>query len=310
MRTALFLCLPALFTLATAFAQTSDVVDRSQLFRANPGVSTPPESADESGTSQGYAAATPNDEDLGIQAILKRQAQYRPYNVSVGMPFYYTSNVALARDNEQSDFVFTPGISASYTPRISRTFYLSVGLAQQWFVYDRFGELDFSSFDASLGLAYYLPQLHDLSLGLHYDYNRLTDDNGDRLFSNHQLLLTAEMPFPIGRAMQLSTGIGVNISLAAEPESPRRNEYDFHLAYVVQVSRAFTIDAVVRAVLKQFEGDRMDVSEIFALTASYRVREWLGLSAAGTFAWNQSNQDVFDYAVANFGGTVAVTVRF
>ncbi|PZR74869.1 MAG: hypothetical protein DLM52_08695, partial [Chthoniobacterales bacterium] len=178
------------------------MVDRSQLFRANPGVSTPAENVDESGTSQGYAAATPNDEDLGIQAILKRQDQYRPFSVSVGVPFYFTSNVALARENEQSDFVFTPGISIGYSPRVSQTFYVTVGLSQQWFIYDRFGELDFSSFDASLGLAYYLPQLHDLSLGLHYDYNRLTSDGGDRLFSNHQLLLTAEMPFRIGRAMQ------------------------------------------------------------------------------------------------------------
>jgi hypothetical protein len=118
------------------------------------------------------------------------------------------------------------------------------------------------------------------------------------------------MPFRIGRAMQLSTGIGANISLAAQPEAPRRNEYDFHVAYVVQLSRAFTIDAVVRAVVKQFETDRTDVSEILALTANYRVRDWLSLSAISTFAWNQSSDSAFNYHVVNLGGTVAVAVRF
>ncbi|PZR74868.1 MAG: hypothetical protein DLM52_08690, partial [Chthoniobacterales bacterium] len=61
---------------------------------------------------------------------------------------------------------------------------------------------------------------------------------------------------------------------------------------------------------KQFEQDRTDVSEILALTAIYRVREWLALSAIATFAWNQSDEDVFEYSVANLGGTLAVTMRF
>jgi hypothetical protein len=40
------------------------------------------------------------------------------------------------------------------------------------------------------------------------------------------------------------------------------------------------------------------------------VREWLTLSFLSSFAWNQSNQSVFDYHVANVGGGVALTFRF
>jgi hypothetical protein len=289
--------------------QTSDVIDRSQLFRTRPGVS-PPEGADESGTSQGYAASTPNDEDLGIQAILKRQEKYKPFSVSISAPFYFTSNVALSSNNEKSDVLFTPGLSVVYQPHLTQTLYAEAGVAQQFFLYDQYDSLNFASFDASLGLSYYLPQFHDLSLGLHYDYNRLTNEDWDKLFSNHQLLFTAELPFRLGRAIGLSTGVGINISLAADPESPRRNEYDFHLGYHVQFSRSFSIDAVIRAVLKEFEGDRTDVSEILSLTANYRVRDWLILSGVGTLAWNQSSQSEFDYEVANLGGAVALIVRF
>jgi hypothetical protein len=34
------------------------------------------------------------------------------------------------------------------------------------------------------------------------------------------------------------------------------------------------------------------------------------LSAVSTFAWNQSNHTVFDYSVANLGGSLAITFKF
>jgi len=309
-KTSLCVCLSALVASTIAHGQSTDAVDRSQLFRTNPGITAPGQNVDESGTSQGYAAPTANDQDLGIQAILKRQAEYKPFSVSLALPFYFTSNVALSPTHERSDVIFTPSIAVFYQPHIAQTFYVNAGIADQLFTYDEYGTLNFSSFDATIGAGYYLPQLHDLALGLHYDYNELINDHGDRLFSNHQLLFTAEMPFRLGRAMQISTGIAVNISLAAEPETPRRDEYEFHVAYDVQLSRAFTIDAVARVAVKQFEINRTDVTEMIALTANYRVRDWLSLTAISTFAWNQSSDSAFNYDVVNLGGAVGVTVRF
>src|SRR5436309_3214645 len=43
----------------------------------------------------GAIAPSPNDSDLGDQQILKRVERYQPFNVSAGVPFYWTSNVAL-----------------------------------------------------------------------------------------------------------------------------------------------------------------------------------------------------------------------
>lgn len=300
-----------LLALAAPFArgQSSDALDRSQLFRTQPGVSAP-EGAQEGATGEGYATPTANDADLGTQSILRREERYRPFAVSVGAPFYYTSNVALSSGHEQYDIVFTPGLSVSYLPRIAQNFSFEVGAAEQFFIYDRFGDLDFSSLDLNIGLGYTVPQLHQLSLGIHYDYNRLTSDSGDNLFSNNQLLLTAELPFRLGRAMSLSTGIGVNISLAGNPSGPRRDEYDAHLDYHLQLSRALSIDTVGRVVLKPYEGDRTDVSEILALTANYRFNDWLSLSAISTFGWNQSSVSGFDYTVVNLGATIAMTIRF
>jgi hypothetical protein len=52
------------------------------------------------------------------------------------------------------------------------------------------------------------------------------------------------------------------------------------------------------------------VNELLSLTANYRFREWLILSAVSTASWNQSNHSVFDYSVVNLGGSLALTFKF
>ena len=284
--------------------------DRAQLLggQANPTVPnvTP------SGENQGYAVASPNEKDIGEQQILKRMEEYRPFTVSVYSPFFWTSNVALVSSGEEDDFVVAPGVTLLYQPRITKTFYGEIGVVQQFFLYDRFSELNFSSFDAVAGVVYYLPQFHNLSLRARYDYNRLTDiDHFDEFFVNHSIILNADLPFRIGRAQQVFAGVALNLSFYANPDPPRRNDYSFYLGYDVALSRSFSIDATARvAVRDYYAGDRTDVSEILSLSANYRIRDWLILSALSSFAWNQSSHSVFDYSVANVGGGVALTVKF
>ncbi len=288
----------------------TQAVDRSQLFRTQPGV-LPAEQPEQSSTEQGYAASSANDQDLGVQAILKRQQQYKAFTFSISTPYYYTSNVALVNHGEIGDGVFAPAFSLLYQPHIWQTLYGEIGVAQQLFYYNTQTDFNFGSFDAIAGLVYYIPQLHDLSLRLRYDFNRLTNDDWDEFFSNHEIILIAELPLRLGRAMQLSFGAVIDISVGADSQAPRRNEFDAYIGYQAQLTRAFSIDAAARLQLKDYyEGDRTDVSEILALTANYRVRDWLILSALTSFAWNQSNQDVFDYTVVNLGGALALTIRF
>ncbi|MEP7072412.1 MAG: hypothetical protein ABI839_08495 [Verrucomicrobiota bacterium] len=286
----------------------SDAQDRSQLFRSQPGApsDTPPEE-----TALGYAAPSSNDADLGTQAILKRQDSYKAWTVSFSAPYYWTSNVALARTGEVSDGVFAPLAGISYQPKIWKSLYGELGVAQQLFYYNRYSSFNFASFDTIAGLVYYLPQLNNLTLRLRYDFNRLTSDEFDEFFSNHQLVFMAELPYRVGRAMQVSVGGVVDISVAADHQDPRRKEFDGYVDYQVQLSRSFSVDASARVLLKDYyANDRTDVSEILALTANYRVRDWLSLSAVSTFAWNQSNESVFDYSVANLGGAVSANIKF
>ncbi len=141
-----------------------------------------------------------------------------------------------------------------------------------------------------------------------YNYNRLTEHEFDgEFYSNHSIALTAELPFRIGRAQQVGIGVDTNVSVASDPQSPRRHEFNGYVGYTVNLTRSLTASAVARAAVRDYvEGDRTDVSEILGLTATYRFTKWLSASATSTLAWNQSNQSVFDYDVANVGGAVSV----
>ena len=297
----------------SALAQEPTVrnVDRARLLQSQSPMQGDPY-AEENGVDDGRAVESPNDPDLGEQEILKKVERYEPFAVSFSAPFYYTSNVALVRSGEESDVLFAPGVGLTYAPRFTRTLYGVFGIQQTFFYYDRFGELDFGSSDFRAGLNYLLPKLHNLVLRAEYDYNRLTFSNSfDEFFSNHSLAFGAELPFRFGRAQQLSVGTDVNISLHADPDGPRRNDFDLYAGYSARLTRALTLDAVARLFVRDYhDGDRVDVSEVLAISANYRISKCLTASAASTFAWSQSNQSVFDYDVVNIGGAFTLSFRF
>ncbi len=298
-----------LATALPSLAQTSQV-DRAQLFRAN-APSGPVEPGAAPGEDLGYAAHSENDADLGEERILKRVDEYKAWTVQFGLPIYYTSNVALVRNGEQDDVVFAPAVAVTYQPRITKTLFAEFSLQHQFFEYAKFGELNFTSFDATAGLVYYLPQFHNLTLRAHYDFNRFTDDSFNEFFTNHELVFAAELPFQFSRAHHLSVGGNVNISLDADPQRPQRNDYETFLTYGVSLSRSFSLDAAVRLAVRDYRlGDRVDLNELVSASANYRIADWLALSAISSFAWNQSNHSVFDYKVANVGGALAISFRF
>lgn len=297
-------------TSPSAWAQSSEV-DRARLFRSQATVQSP-ESTSPTGEDRGFAAASPNDTDLGEQAILKRVEKYNPFTFETGVPFYYTSNVALVDRGRVDDVIIAPVIGITYAPKFRSTLYGEFTVRQQFFYYNDFSSFNFASFDALAGLVYYVPQLNNLSLRANIDYNRLTGtDNFDAFFSNYALGLSAEVPIRIGRAQQISFGAEANISLYADPSPPQRNDFGVYAGYSVSLSRSFSLNASGRLVIRPYDsGGRTDVSEILSLSANYRIREWFTLSAISTFVANQSNQSVFDYEVFNLGGGITFSWKF
>ena len=125
-------------------AQTSDA-DRARLLSSPSTVPIPgPGNQPENGVDQGYAATSPNDSDLGEQAILKRVEKYEPFTLETGVPIYYTSNVALVDRGRVSDVIIAPVVGITYAPKISKTLYGEFTLRQQFFYYQDFSSFDFA----------------------------------------------------------------------------------------------------------------------------------------------------------------------
>ncbi|MBA3652065.1 MAG: hypothetical protein H0W66_11455 [Chthoniobacterales bacterium] len=49
---------------------------------------------------------------------------------------------------------------------------------------------------------------------------------------------------------------------------------------------------------------------MLALSANYRIRDWLTVSVLTTFVANQSNRSAFDYEVFNIGGGITLSWKF
>src|SRR4029077_7670339 len=116
---------------------SAQTANQAQVTRAQ-ALSPFPATVPPSGAEGGNVASAPGDADLGEQQILKRVEEYQPFTISAGAPFYWTSNVALTRSGEQSDFVVAPAVAAFYEPRITSTLYGLIDVREQLFYYDRF----------------------------------------------------------------------------------------------------------------------------------------------------------------------------
>ena len=298
---------------AQSFAQTVTTnADRAQTLQEHTQPTFGPGYTSE-GIQDGHAVESPNDPDIGQQEILKRVTQYNPWVVALATPVFYTSNVALTNSGEVSDVVFAPVAAFFYEPQLAKTLYGHIGAREQVFYYGKYTTFDFASLDCEAGLSYFMPQFHNLILRGWYDFNRLTqgDQLGAEFFSNHAVILNAELPFHLSRAQQFSIGADTNLSVGADHQSPRRNDYEGYLGYSVDLTRFFSLHAVGRVVARDYhQNGRTDVSEIISATATYRVNDWIWISAISSFAHSDSNQDVFDYDVGNGGGVLELSLRF
>ncbi len=311
-RSLFFLLVAAALAAPGAHGQNS-AADRARLLSNQSQAFTPSPNVNANGVDQNYAASTPNDSDLGEQAILKRAEEYQPFTLEAGVPVYYTSNVALVNSGEVGAVITAPVIGLTYAPRFQRTLYGEFTLRQQFFYYtNNLSSFNFASFDAIAGLTYFIPKFHNLVLRAGFDFNRLTPtDSLDAFFSNLGLTLNAEVPIPIGRAQQLSFGTFANISLYADSQPPRRNDFGLYAGYAVNLSRNFSLNTACTFVARPYDsGGRTDVSEVLSLSANYHIRDWLTVSAISTYVANQSNQNVFQYNVFNGGGGVTVSWKF
>jgi hypothetical protein len=311
-RCATAFCAVTLLIFSTGVSNGQNPQDQAELTRQQQAAANGPQVSINPVESTGEVVSSPNDSDLGVQQVLKRKEAYEPFTLSLSVPVYYTSNVALANSGEFGDVIVAPSFGGFFDPKIEQNIYGHLGVREQLFYYGDNTSFNFGSFDVEAGMSFSFPEFYNLLIRAWYDYNRLTQkDSFDAFFENHAFLVNAEIPFRFGRAQRLAIGADVNISIAGNPEAPRRHDFDAYLGYGVFLTRAFSVDGVGRVVVRDYvQGGRVDVSEILALTATYRFNKYFSASVISSFANNDSNQSVFSYDVANVGGAAAFMLRF
>ena len=246
-----------------------------------------------------FTAASPGDDDLGQQIILKSRKEYQPITASMSTGITFTNNVGLSAQFSQEDWLWQSGLNVSYEPRFSNYAQGFLGISAEAFRYDEFNEFDFESTTLSAGIDYHLQYLGGLNAGLRFDYNRLTSDFGEEIFSNRAATITLSKIYIINRAQYFYTSANVALSWS-DPARAARNEYLLSAGYRLQVTRGLNMSLLMRLGYYEYtETSREDSNEVLQISTGYSVTQWLTANASLSYGFNQSNRTGFDYEVLN-----------
>jgi len=285
-------------------------IDQNRTVNINQDVAQPPAENDTAFDTE--AAPSKGDEDLGQQLILKENVKFRPFTVFGSFDSYYTTNVALTKNNEKDDALMVGQVGASYQPRLTDSLYGEVTVTEQFFRYDQYDVLDFDSFNAGAGLSYVMNNFYDVTLGGRFNFNRLTDtQQGDEFYKEYSLAFNAQKAFVLSRAHYVYVGALTKINMT-DPVIPQRNEYALFTGYQAKVTR--NLDAGLYYRLSWFDyatGGREDLNQNLSVAFSYKIMDWLSINASTNFGFNNSNQPAFfNYDVINTGGGVSLSYKF
>jgi hypothetical protein len=257
------------------------------------------------------APASPGDDALGQQYILKRKQEYEPFSIFGNVAGNRTNNVALTKNNPQDDNYVITTAGVSYQPIIGPNLLGEITFVQQWFRYDKFTDMNFDSMNVGVGLSYAIPELSNLAVFGRYNYNRLTDADGTgEYFRNHSVTLGFFKTFPLARAHYLYGGYSSQLGFS-DPKIYQRDYHSLVGGYNLDITSKLSIDISVRVSYIPYQEDgREDYNESVSLGITYKPKPWLVLTFSNFAASNQSSNSVFEYNVVNLAPNIGIKIKF
>src|SRR3954471_6294237 len=163
------------FALATSMVQAQTRVDPSRAAAATPTATAEALlRAQQQASSAGldmenaYAPASPGDEDIGQQLILKRNEKTYPFSAWLDSSYYWTDNAANVHEGNIEDWFYVGGVNVAWQQRLGGRFYADAYLGEHWYRYNQLSDLDYESGEASLGALVVLPELANSIFHVHY----------------------------------------------------------------------------------------------------------------------------------------------
>lgn len=252
------------------------------------------------------------DDAFGTQAIFKRQEKPQPFSGFAEIGAFVTNNVALAKVAPLQDRFLVANVGANFTQRFAYNLRFDASARAAGYRYDKFPQLDFQSTDLSAAVAWSPPALHGAEALVRYTFTDLTTaENTREFYKNHAILLGIQKVVPFSRAQVAYFGASAQWSFA-DPKPAGRDEYTAYAGYRAQLTRHLDADLFYRygRYVYRFGHGRHDNNQTLSLGLHYAPTEWLSLSATGFIGANRSNQQTFDYDVANAGVGIQFLVRF
>jgi hypothetical protein len=260
----------------------------------------------------GQVIASPADDDLGVQRILMRRDEYRPFTLFSSVNEFFTTNAALSNSNPQSDWFTTVLFGASYMPRISGGLFAEFTAVQQLFRYANYGGLNFNSLDLGAGLVYVFRELEGLSVYTRYNYNLLTPGSADSsLFYQQTIRAGLNKPFIFSRAHSLNVGLAADINVDGWPDYALRHRFAFLTGYQLNVTRILQANLFYQlAYFPYVDVGRRDWNQIVSLALVLNLTQRFNVSASVSGGFNESNIGFFEYSVLNAGVGLAANYKF
>lgn len=250
-------------------------------------------------------------DSFGIQQFLREAERLRPFRAFADVSAFVTNNVALTRQDPLSDAFLIATFGFEYRRPLARGLQFDASLRYATFRYDKFRQLDFSSFDLGIGLTYHSEKLGGIDLYARYGFNELRSaETDDVFFTNHALLVGAQKVVSFSQAHYAYVGVSGHLGFA-DPQASERSELSAFAGYHLQATRNLEADLLYRYIyLRYAEGGRGDQNQTISLGFRYRITDWCFASATSYIGWNRSNQSVFNYDTANAGGGLTLSVVF
>jgi len=257
------------------------------------------------------APPSPGDDALGEQHILKRKSEYQPFSVFGHLGWNWTSNVALTKNNPQDDNYLLTTTGVSYQPILLPNLLGEITAMYQWFRYDRFTDMNFDSFNTGAGLTYVIPALDQLAISARYNYNRLTDTDGQgEYYRNNSITIGLFKVFQLARAHYIYAGYSSQFGFA-DPKVYQRDYHSLFVGYCLDITSNWSFEGGARAsYIPYAENNREDYNESATIGITYKPRPWISINLSALAAFNQSNQSVFEYNMMNISPNIGIKIKF
>jgi hypothetical protein len=259
-----------------------------------------------------FAPASPGDDDLGQQLILKETPKERWLRAQADFFGFWTDNAANASEGEEEDYFWGGRVSLGAQPRITNLLYADADVTQNVYRYDEYDGLDFESLEASVGLLYVIPKLMNSIVFVQGHFNRITnDDFSNDLVNSWSIRAGIQKTFLFDRRNSLHVNLMGDWDIDTDFDQLFRHEYIGDLGYRFKIMRDLVFGVSYRFTYFDYQDvDRSDVLNLVGASLTWSPWKWMDVYASGNWSINDSDADVFDYETANVGGGVGVRVRF